>query len=289
MATTCIVYKGLLLLWFAAFTATHAFLPPEMQNLMGLPLLNHVEVISTQRDNVTIQAFLDEFMAEEGYQANEGRGAEMPLSNIEDMQARLCDPQSHGLYIWFHRKCWLAKDREGEDYDDDEVVFDEGEIVAKTVQFLRDGHVVFCLSVKNGFGTGDCEMKKEHEWMERVKQCVNSQLGYIGTSGSPRVDSLGEFLTRMEESAKHGHWTLRKGFCEGIEEEITARAFMGLVFQEIDEKWGTRLKDGINFGWTHEGIQVMIDGRSTFYFRFSEKTKSGDRSFISKSFEADIE
>ena len=143
--------------------------------------------------------------------------------------------------------------------------------MVKSAQFLKDGHVIFCLAT-HGAALGDFEQKNEKTLMDALEKCVKSQIGYIGGPGSPRVESLGEFMVQIEEHAKNGHWLLRVGTYNG--EEMTAGQFLREAFIEYKEQCGKRAKDTF-IGHATAGVVLRFDGRGELHFQFIDKIETG--------------
>jgi hypothetical protein len=196
--------------------------------------------------------------AETGVSGNES------MRNCEALQRCLKDPFAKGTFLWFSTKLKLnghVNDCKAKDC----------EILAKSAQFLEDGHVIFCLA-NHAERLADLERKEEKTLMAALKKCVKSHVGYVGEPGSPRVESLGEFMVQLEERKKSGHWLFRMGMHEG--EEMTAGQFLREAWHERWERCGERAED-MSVGHAATGVATRINRHDEFHFHFNDKTETG--------------
>jgi len=259
----------------ATTTVTQAYLRPDMQVRLGVPPVNHLEVISTERTNSTVQEFLDTLLPVWGYEGHEGSFPGVgSLGNSEPLQKCINDPCAEGMFWWFSRKLKL------QDMDatkDEDIEYEDCEILIKSVQFLEDGHVIFCLSSHENLK--DLERKKERELMKTLMRCVKSHIGYIGGFGSPPVKSLVEFMVQVQEHAKYSLWTLRLGTYNGG--EMTAREFLRQALTDYDEQHGEPSK-GCRLGARATGIELQFhDNVYHFTYKQEHATGGGEYKYLS--------
>jgi len=259
--------KNIWLFAFVAATTTvaQACLPPDVQERLGVPQVNHLEVISTERTNSAVQEFLDAFLPAWGI---EGHLVMFPgsLGNSEPLQKCINDPCAKGMFWWFSKKLKL---QDMDATNDEDTEHEDCEILIKSVQFLEDGHIIFCLSTHENIE--DLERKKERELMKTLMRCVKSHIGYIGGVGSPPVKSLVEFMVQVQEHAKCSHWTLRIGTHNG--EEMTAREFLRQALTDYDEQSGEPSK-GCRLGAHATGIELQFHDKA-YHFTYKQEHATG--------------
>lgn len=252
-----------------------------MSSRFGLPTASNLEVISIERNNATIQAFLDEFIPEILWEFRDGKLNDPELGdNVNILQKCLKDHNAEGIFWWGSEK--LSLEGYGDGHDG---IIEVNEILIKSVQFLQDGHVIFCLYLHQQLG--DLEQQEEKKVMEALKKCVKSQLGYIGGPGSPRVASFGEFMVQMKQHLELGHYLLRRGTFEG--KEMTAWQFIGLANTLYKDLCGESQRRVI--AHTTDRIIVMCGELWQFHFLFREETETGEaqHKYFSSSFDLERE